>query len=103
MKKVIFLLGLAMIIALSACKKDNRNGGGGSEKLTCTITSPQNGAELSIIEDIVVTVEAKSSTGTVPDSNGLFGRHAVYYCHDSALHDYYSFRIAYSWKSVFLK
>ena len=53
MKKIILLLVLALVITLSGCNKP----------LTCTITSPQDGAEVSIYEDLTVTVEAKSSKG----------------------------------------
>ena len=59
MKKVFFLFGLAMIIALGGCKKEKATGG--DETLSCEITSPEDGAELSITEDIIVTVETKSS------------------------------------------
>ncbi|MDR2972977.1 MAG: hypothetical protein LBU83_13815 [Bacteroidales bacterium] len=63
MKKYLILLGLAMIFAWSGCKKDEpRTGNGG---LTCKITSPANGVELPLDEDITVTVEAKSTTGTI--------------------------------------
>ena len=63
MKKVFFLLGLAMIIALGGCKKEKATGG--DEALSCEITSPKDGAEFSITEDIIVTVETKSATGTI--------------------------------------
>ena len=58
MKKTLFLLGLTLLILLGGCKKND-------DKFTCTITSPKNGAELSIYEDIVVTIEAKNYKGTI--------------------------------------
>jgi len=56
MKKILILLGLTMCIVLSGCTKS---------KVTCTITSPKDGAEVSINEDLVVTVEANDTKGTI--------------------------------------
>ena len=58
MKKTLFLLGLTLLILLGGCKKND-------DKFTCTITSPKNGAELSIYEDIIVNIEAKNYKGTI--------------------------------------
>jgi hypothetical protein len=62
-KSLIFLV-LVMVVVWSGCKKEPRTGTG-SEELTCKITSPKDGAELPIDEDITVTVEAKSTNGTI--------------------------------------
>jgi len=56
MKKTLILLGLIIIIALNGC---------GKSKVSCTITSPMEGAEISIHDDLVVTVEATDSKGTI--------------------------------------
>ena len=57
MKKVTLLLGLAMMIAVGGCKKDKPT----EPSRSCTITSPENGAEHSIYDDLVVTVETKEN------------------------------------------
>ena len=59
MKKTLLLLGLTLLILLGGCKKPT------DDKFTCTITSPKNGAELSIYEDIVVNIETKNYKGTI--------------------------------------
>jgi len=56
MKKLLFLLGLTTLILLSSCTKS---------KVTCTITSPKDKAEVSINDDLVVTVEAKDTKGII--------------------------------------
>jgi len=56
MKKTFSLFLLAIIIVLSGCIKP---------KLTCKIVSPQDGAEVSIYEDLVVEVEATDTKSTV--------------------------------------
>ena len=58
MKKTLFLLGLTLFILLGGCKKND-------DKFTCTITSPKDGAELSINEDLVINIETKNHKGTI--------------------------------------
>ena len=48
-----------MLILLGGCNKP------ADDKFTCTITSPKSGAELSVYEDLVVTVEAKNYKGAI--------------------------------------
>jgi hypothetical protein len=61
MKNTLFLLGLAMLIAVSGCKKDKPEG----RSLTCSITSPKNGEELSVYDDLIITIDAKDSNGSI--------------------------------------
>ena len=64
MKNTLILLGLAVVIAFGGCKKPEKEPST-TDKLTCSITSPKEGAELSIEEDLVVTVEATDPKGTI--------------------------------------
>jgi len=61
MKKLLFLSVLLMLIVISGCTKN--------KPPTCTITSPKDGAELSINEDIIVNVEAKDPDGSIVTVN----------------------------------
>ena len=53
MKKILLFLLLATIIVLSGCKKPDT-------EPSCKITSPKDGAELPINEDIIVTVKVEN-------------------------------------------
>ena len=56
MKKIFILLGLVAIISLSGC---------GKNEITCVITSPKDGAEVSINDDLVITVDATDTKGII--------------------------------------
>ena len=57
MKKTFIILGLAAIISLCGCSKKN--------EITCIITSPKDGAEVSINDDLIITVDAKDTKGII--------------------------------------
>ena len=79
MKKHLILLGLALlglatVLVWNGCKKDSKSDGG---QFTCKITSPKNGAELSVDEDITVTIEAKGAVAVTAYLDGEVGGAAM--------------------------
>lgn len=67
MKKLFFLLVLSILILISGCKKSPTN-----ESPKCTIISPKDGSELSVTDDIIVSIEAKDSDGSITVVNVYF-------------------------------
>jgi len=59
MKKLYFLLGLTIFIVLGGCNKPNET------ICSCTITSPQDGSDFIISEDIDVLFETEGTISTV--------------------------------------
>ena len=79
MKKHLILLGLALlglaaVLVWNGCKKDSKSDGG---QFTCKITSPQNGAELSVDDDITVTVESKGAVAVTAYLDDVVGGAAM--------------------------
>ena len=60
--KTLQILAVLSLVFAAGCDKRPSGDDGG---FTCTITSPKNGEKISIYEDLMVTVNAKSSDGTI--------------------------------------
>jgi hypothetical protein len=62
------LILICAVIGMISCKKDNdENGGKPNGIVTCTITSPKDGDELFINDDITVRIDAKDSKTTIAE------------------------------------
>ena len=58
MKNTIILLALAIFMVFAGCKPG---------KITCTITSPKDGAKLSLNDDLIIQVEASDEAPPNPN------------------------------------